>query len=748
MKKLLFCIALLAGMVHAAHARTATKPVLSAVTRKYLNEAAMSIDRSKPIEGYVYKIIGGRTYVSAFIKVTDEVNEAALTALGVYTGTKAGSVWTVQIPVDNVVPFTQLSGISHIDLDQPIAPLLDAARKATRADSAHMGLNLPTPFTGQNVVVGIIDAGFDFNHPTLYDTLHTNYRVRRVWAQKGTGTPPVGFAYGREMTDPYVIRSVGYDTAITSHGTHVAGIAAGSGYGSPSNSKYRGMAYESDLVFVGIMPHPNQWVSGGVTDVIDGMNYIFTYAASVYKPCVVNLSWGSSLGPHDGHSLFSQACDALTGPGRIFACSAGNSGEDTIHLQTTFSTANNSVSTFVTFDPNLDAANRKTWIDVWGDTGKSFCLGVKLYDTTSAIDSTISICMADTLHNYVLTGSDGNPCYITISMVPTEYNGRPHAFISFHSLSANNICLTARGTSGAINMWEGYINPPVGYYGALKKLGYPWAVSGDARMTVSDISSSFSALSVGAYVSRGNFTNVSGASLGFGVSSGKIAPFSSLGPLPDGRIKPDITGPGMALGSGVSSFDTSYSPGGTNYVFVVNNATMGGKVYPYAVAAGTSMSSPATSGIIAMLLQLNSTLTPDSVKNILARTAITDANTGVIPAAGTNTWGHGKVNAYRALRQMLAAVTVKSTLAEDPMNCILYPNPSNGNFNIIYNNTLNETIDVSVSDIAGRVVYTYSQRLAKGYNTLAVHLGNIPKGLYFTRISCGEKYNLIKTMVE
>src|SRR6185437_5036148 len=112
----------------------------------------------------------------------------------------------------------------------------------------------------------------------------------------------------------------------------------------------------------------------------DGMNYIYNYAASVGKPAVVNLSWGATIGPHDGNSLFSQACDALTGPGKIFVCAAGNNGEDTVHLGKTFSPTDTAVSTFVTFSPYLAAYNRQTWVDIWGDTGSSFCVSLRLYN--------------------------------------------------------------------------------------------------------------------------------------------------------------------------------------------------------------------------------------------------------------------------------------------------------------------------------------------------------------------------------
>ena len=166
---------------------------------------------------------------------------------------------------------------------------------------------------GKNVVVGIIDAGFDFTHPTMFDTTNSLYRIKRVWAQKKYGTPPSGFAYGNEMVDSASIVATGFDTGIASHGTHVTGIAAGSGYGSnTTNNKYRGFSYQSDIALVCIMPAESEWAVAGESDILDGMSYIYNYAASVSKPAVVNLSWGANIGSHNGNSLFSQACDALT----------------------------------------------------------------------------------------------------------------------------------------------------------------------------------------------------------------------------------------------------------------------------------------------------------------------------------------------------------------------------------------------------------------------------------------------------
>ena len=68
--------------------------------------------------------------------------------------------------------------------------------------------------------------------PTFYDTLGNVLRVKRVWEQHKAGTPPTGFNYGNEITDTTNMLLVGNDVNSFSHGTHVGGIAAGSGIGS------------------------------------------------------------------------------------------------------------------------------------------------------------------------------------------------------------------------------------------------------------------------------------------------------------------------------------------------------------------------------------------------------------------------------------------------------------------------------------------------------------------------------------
>ena len=751
MKKIIASVLLSCLFLPALLAQQKNEPLpkISASTRAYLNSCKNVADKDKFIPDYVYKIINNKHYLSAMIKVNNGFDQAPLTAIGVFVGTKAGNIWTTQIPVDKLEDFIRITGIQYIELDAPVFPVLDSARRQTKADSAQMGIFLPMPMTGKNVVTGIVDAGFDFNHPTFYDTSHGGYRIRKVWTQKIAGTPPAGFAYGNELTDSFAIRARGYDTAITSHGSHVAGITAGSGHDSIPGGRFRGMAFESDIVLVAIMPPPSQWINTGVSDIVDGINYIYTYAASVSKPAVVNLSWGSTLGPHDGSSLFSQACDALTGAGKLFVCAAGNNGQDTVHLQKVFSPVDTTVQTFVTFSPYLDTNNQSTYVDVWGDPGNTFCLKTTLYNVSAPVDSTGFICLAnDTTLNYYLIGSNSDTCFVTITTVPVDFNSKPHAYIYYHSKVHDNICLTTKATAGTVNMWEGFLLPPTGYYGAFKKLGYPFAVSGDVNMTVSDIGSTKSAITVGAYNSKVSFKNISGATYGYtGAIKGKIASFSSFGPTEDNRIKPDITAPGLGVVSAISSYDPLFTPTGADYTSVIAGYTepSNSRTYRWAILAGTSMASPCVSGIVAMMLQLNPTLTPDSAKSIIRLTAITDAFTGVLPTAGTNTWGHGKINAYKALRYMVGNLSVQH-VNMDQMECILYPNPGKGNFTIDYTSKVQEQLSVEVYDINGKLVFSQPWHVVPGANSKQLNLSNLAKGIYLTRVSSQTGFSVIKTI--
>lgn len=753
-KLLLILITCLATSVVAQN--NSIKPKLSPLTRKYLLDVAKTNDAESVASGYAGRMqANGKRYVSALIKVSDaELSDLQLKSIGAVVGTKAGNIWTVQIPPEKVVELTSFSGIAYIEFDQAAYPQLNVARSTTRVDSVHQGINLPLHYSGKDVIVGIIDFGFDYNHPAFYDTLYQNYRIKRVWELNGVGSPPSGYNYGNELTDSTSIKAQGTDNTEQMHGTSVAGIAIGSGYGSnATHTRFRGMAYESDVVLVGVRRDTiaAQWQQGTFTDFIDGINYIFNYATLVGKPCVVNISWGSQSGPHDGSTLLNQAFNNLTGPGKIIVMSAGNEGTEKIHLAKTFTPSDTVLNTFLKFS---GTTYQRTWVDAWDDSLKTFCAAVTLYSGNLAGSTTTYICLDDSIYDYVLINANGvDTCHVQFINSTAEFNGRPRMIIDIYNKGTDSVGVSFKANDGNINMWNEYYyyGYKYGYQCAFDSLAKNWARSGNSISTVSDMGAGDSVLLVGAYASKVNFTDMNNNSWTYSgyVQANRLVPFSSRGPMLDGRIKPDITAPGLTLATAVSSYDTTYTPTGASSPYVIASYydATSNHTYYYAEFSGTSASSPATAGIVALLLQADPTLTPSRVKDLFSSTAITDIYTGVIPPSGNNNWGHGKVNAYRALKQLIQILGVYNYTGEQ-LDLVLYPNPGNGAFAIDYNGDQNQTLTIEVYNIIGGKVMNEEWQVVNGLNRRLLDLSKQSKGTYIVKVASNAGFATIKTIVE
>jgi serine protease AprX len=134
--------------------------------------------------------------------------------------------------------------------------------------------------------------------------------------------------------------------------------------------------------------------------------------------------------------------------------------------------------------------------------------------------------------------------------------------------------------------------------------------SGPARYTIGSPAAAANAITVGSMADPGE--------KGFFISS-----FSSRGPTADGRIKPDLVSPGHNITSCGRSSSTSY-------------VTM----------SGTSMATPFTAGIVALMIDASPSITPSSVKSILKSTTIDWG-----PSGADIDFGSGRLQGYEAVKQ-------------------------------------------------------------------------------------------------
>ena len=94
-----------------------------------------------------------------------------------------------------------------------------------RVDSVWKAIDLPQAFTGDGVIIGFVDWGFDYTHPVFYDTNMVHYRVLRAWDQfKTAGPAPSGYDYGTEYVGAEQLLTALCDTSncygYHYHGTH------------------------------------------------------------------------------------------------------------------------------------------------------------------------------------------------------------------------------------------------------------------------------------------------------------------------------------------------------------------------------------------------------------------------------------------------------------------------------------------------------------------------------------------------
>ena len=587
--------------------------------------------------------------VGAFVQLADGRSADDLKTFGVTVKRQLGhSSLAVQIPLSRFVELAQSAVCRTLDIGKLSRPALDVARAETGVAALYSGTGVSSRYDGTGVVVGIVDIGFEYAHAAFYDSTGTTLRVKRVWNQKAeSGTPPAGYSYGAEYTTPAAIVAAQTDDASETHGTHVAGIAAGCGGSNATAKTYRGVAPAADIVLVA--------TTMSDAGIIDGVQYITDYAASVGKPCVINLSLGSHIGPHDGSSVFDRYSDTLLAgsQGVVLVGAAGNEGDENLHLQKTFDGANDTLLySMIDFDGERYGT---TSIDIWGEPGKQYMAALAIVDT-----STGDIVAASNYYlSHVNSSDNTNIASGAVSFYVWQggsdpYNNRQNIYFRINASSLSQYSGVYR-VMLVVKSYEAQTLHAWNNSGEFETCNFTALTAGNTDYTVGETGGSGnSMLSVGSYATRNDWNSTNGYHYSVSQTVGDLSYFSSHGPTLDGRVKPDILAPGQYIAAPVNRFNTSYCTGS----YAVANTTIGGVTEYYAVMQGTSMATPFMTGVVALWLQDNPTLTFSQIAAIAHNTARQDSHTGVIPASGSNLYGWGKVSAAGAIGGSVPTPTV------------------------------------------------------------------------------------------
>jgi len=634
-----------------------------------------------------------------------------LAELQVSPRTQIGNIVTLSLNPEEVRRLKTSPRLIHLKRAAKVHPELIQAVPDLRADSVYQGFNLKTGYTGKDVIIGVTDWGFDYTHPMFYDTALKETRILAAWDQfKTSGPHPTGYNYGTQHEGAQELMQAEKDTFnvydYATHGSHVAGIAGGGGAGIG----LKGVAYDANFLMVTFLVNE--------AAVIDGIAWMKKKAEEHEKRLVINMSWGLyNFGTLDGTSLLSKALDTFSKHGVIFVTSGGNNGDVDFHIKKNFN--QDTVQTRIDFYPF--GAHPHMWgqsISMWGQKNNPFAFQVQILNLAKQVvytsrtyhtaiysgylDTTIIIGTDTVLYN--LSGSNGHPDNQTPNFRLRVQNKKNTLIVAIKSWASS-------GTVHYYNLVE--LTNDVGNWGMpFSALNTGWT-AGDNQYGIGEPASTRSVITVAAHVPERKLQSGQ-------IAGGGLANFSSRGPAIDERAKPDISGPGVEIESSISSFTTR------NYT-LTRNATFKGKSYPFAKFSGTSMSSPATAGVVALMLQANPNLSAEQTKHILKETARQDTRTGIIGDTASSAWGWGKVNALAAVQM---AESLRPRIPRDSIapKYEIYPNPSkdklffSGEWNVSYNAT--------IYDLKGKVV---GNGTIGNYTFLP--LNNIQKGLYLLRVN-------------
>jgi len=634
-----------------------------------------------------------------------------------------GSICSIQIPVGNLFAFSKeecVVRIGNAPINQQV--LNDTMKQQTGVLDVRNGVApLTQGYTGEGIVMGIIDSGIDYHHPDFQDTAG-NTRIYRIWDQRDQTGPTVQpWNYGT-VWDSTQINSgtcTHNDLQYYGHGTHISGIAAGNGNASTFGDM-SGVAPGAIYVVVAL-DFNGQFSS---TAVADAAAYIYAVADSLNMPCVINASVGDYYGSHDGQDLQALMIDTLLNtPGRLFVGAAGNAGGLPIHMSYTLSNDTN----FTWFNVGGGGIYIQMWADTNNFNGADFAIGATRMNDYADLDRSSFTDIANNLSGIsydTLYNSSGQRLAVIMRAASIQGSAYSMEFVvTPDSLSGYNYGLYNTGT-GLFHLWSFDM-----YGGTFPTAGqYPNIVYyEDADLThniVSSFQCSDRVICVGNYVNRDTWPNYSGSwTVDTTVTAGELMYNSSVGPTRDGRLKPEITAPGA---NDISCIETN------SMAAIIAGAPQA--VAPggyYVQGGGTSASSPVVAGTGALWLERFPNATWQEYSNAVIWCAKQDTFTGSnLP---NNNWGYGKLDAFSMMVNCAQNMSVSTSSSITPQITI-YPVPaSTENSLTIQLGIWDVQSKVNIYNAAGQLVFS---TVCDANGRVTVPAGVLPAGMY-TAVSTG-----------
>lgn len=682
-----------------------------------------------------------------------------------------GRVVIVRVTAAEMEAIAAIDEVVQVSLGFDAEPMMRVARANAKVDDVHKAAassGLSHGYTGEGVIVGMMDTGLDPNHLNFRDG-DGNLRIKNYWEIKGADGSVVLY------DTPEKIGAFETDLRQETHATHVLGIMAGSHNAKPGSGNgtvatlsrtgkpsisasnvnpYYGVAKDAEMsVCSGTLENNNITIAAG---------RFRDYVKTTGKPGVLNFSLGNQRGPHDGTDASSIAL-ADVGKDVLICMSAGNEGDANISLSKNLTASDKTVKTFVS-----SGLSGSGYLDIWSSGSQTLKVTLAAINLTngnilgkfdvptpssfSFIGGT-SVRYSNVVKNAQFGNTFGQSSYIGYSANLNTANNRYDVYLTF------NLSGTAANTAAAVIV-EGASGNTIDMYGSmvLQSNGMAGYLSGSPANSINGLACGDNILVVGAYVNSNPYITIGGEKSwdASKYPQGGIAAFSSYGHTFQGRQLPDVVGPGMGM---VSSYNSYYvrneinnyvakalanplndkteaqlrTEAESNYSVWINSPDKKDpddnktplKNY-WGEMSGTSMSSPFVAGVLALWSQAAAEkgvrLSMDDVKKVIAATADKDDFTAQQPER----WGMGKINALAGLKYILTNEMggVDGIASDDPESSLIIEPVGGGVYSVFLAGV--EGFTATLHNLQGQAVATAS---ATG-NELTLDGSALGRGVY------------------
>jgi hypothetical protein len=550
-------------------------------------------------------------YVSAL--VWSDASAEDLTNAGITVRSQAVTTFAADIPLRLLWPFVGptpsaielAAAFKYVELARPwYLDLIDAI------PTAHADVLQASGIAGNGVVVGIIDTGIDIYHPHFIDAATGTSRIEYLWDQTLTaqGTehgptagPDFSASYGVEYTNAdinsdlpnmpehQIVRSRDY----VGHGTLVASCAASGGHLDRGLNTYVGAAPGARIIAVKLDGWRESRVFADSESVLDAVAYIYSRAAALGMPCVINLSMSDNLGAHDGTANGERYLDEmLLTPGRAFVCSAGNQNVFGLHVRGVVPAAGvtNELEYRTATHPTLPPVEPRfnDNVQIWYDGHDRLSLTIDVPATAATPAVTVGPVAPGTT---ATAGIPGTGISIEVqSDIGDPRNGDNCIDVAIHNPAGDVIPL---------GRWKWTLAPAAGAT-LISGVYHAWADKHELSLLRSWLSPTATDGTIGIPATGRLVIAVGMHGRGSAGSPGPIIISSGRGPTRDGRLKPELCASGVV--DAARSKDLS-------------DPASSGLLRP---GTGTSCAAPLVAGAAAQLFECRGgSLTSGDIKQLL-----------------------------------------------------------------------------------------------------------------------------------